>query len=153
MDLDGPGRDVQVGRKSPYPEEFRKDAVALYRAAAGRRTYAAVAADLGVTAESLRTWVRKDEAQAAPEHSGTGGGTVEELVRLRAENDQPRDAAQLDTRSRSGPPRGRRAEVSAERPTPLEAELAAARKRIRELEEEREILRKAAKYFAGETRW
>jgi transposase len=33
MDLDGTGRDVQVGRKSPYPEEFRKDAVAFYRAA------------------------------------------------------------------------------------------------------------------------
>ncbi|MFJ5720449.1 hypothetical protein [Streptomyces sp. NPDC093149] len=26
MDLDGPERDVQVGRKPPYPEEFRKDA-------------------------------------------------------------------------------------------------------------------------------
>ncbi len=37
------------------PEEFRKDAVALYRAAVGKRTYAAVAADLGITAESLRT--------------------------------------------------------------------------------------------------
>lgn len=56
-----------MGRKSPYPEEFRKDAVALYRAAAGKRTYAGVAADLGITAESLRTWVRKDETQAAPE--------------------------------------------------------------------------------------
>ena len=66
MDLDGPGRDVQVGRRSPYPEEFRKDVVALYLAVAGKRTYAAVAADLGITVESLRTWVRKDEAQAAP---------------------------------------------------------------------------------------
>ncbi|MGW6263047.1 transposase [Streptomyces sp. NPDC055085] len=41
-------------------------------------------------------------------------------------------------------PRGHRAQVRAELPTPVETELAAARERIRELEEEREILRKAA---------
>ncbi|GHI10083.1 hypothetical protein Scel_84040 [Streptomyces cellostaticus] len=74
MDLEGPESYVQVGRQSPYPEEFRKDAVALYRAAGGKRTYAAVAAELGITGETLRTWVRKDTAQHTSENRVGGAG-------------------------------------------------------------------------------
>ncbi|MGW5442837.1 transposase [Streptomyces asiaticus] len=58
-----------MGRKSPYPVEFRNDAVALYRAAGGKRTYAAVAADVGVTGEALRSWVRQADEQAGRDHS------------------------------------------------------------------------------------
>ncbi|MDH6289741.1 transposase [Rhodococcus opacus] len=64
-----------MGRQSLYTEEFRKDAIALYRAADGQRTYAAVAADLGISGETLRTWVRKDTARnGRPEARSTAGG-------------------------------------------------------------------------------
>ncbi|MFI8294194.1 IS3 family transposase [Streptomyces sp. NPDC085614] len=75
-----------MGRKSPYPMEFRNDAVALFRAAGGRRTYAAVAADVGVTGETLRSWVRQADEQAGRARGGeVAEGRDEELVRLRAE--------------------------------------------------------------------
>jgi transposase len=116
MDLDGPGRDVQVGRRSPYPEEFRRDAIALYRVSGGKRTYAAVAADLGITGETLRTWVRKDTGWPSPKPpGGSTSSPAEEPARLRAENQRL-----------------------------LKAE--------REWQLEREILRRAAAYFAREVK-
>lgn len=116
MDLADPREGVLVGRKSPYPAEFRNDAVALYRAAGGKRTYAAVAADVGVTGETLRSWVRQADEHAGHGHSRgeqSVEGRDEELARLRAENGRLRKAE-------------------------------------KEWELEREILRRAAAYFAKE---
>jgi transposase len=120
MDLGGPREGVLVGRRSPYPEEFRNDAVALFRAAAGRRTYAAVASDVGVTGETLRSWVRQADEQA-----GRVGG-------------RGRDSEAAESRD--------------EELVRLRAELGRLRKAEKEWELEREILRRAAQYFAKEMR-
>jgi transposase len=96
-----------------YPPEFRAEAVALYRSRPGV-TIRSVAEDLGVNHETLRNWIRLDDAQRAGAPAST---------------------------------------ASAPAPASPEDENAALRKRVRELEEERDILRKAARYFATETRW
>ncbi|WP_405887430.1 transposase [Streptomyces sp. NBC_01136] len=54
-----------MARPSKYSAEFRSDAIALWRASAGRRTFKDVAADLNVNPETLRTWVR--DADGCPE--------------------------------------------------------------------------------------
>jgi transposase-like protein len=43
-----------------YPQQFKADAVALYRSRPGA-TIALIADDLGVNRETLRSWVRADD--------------------------------------------------------------------------------------------
>lgn len=84
----------------------------------GKRTYAAVAADVGVSGETLRSWVRQ-----ADEVAGRGQVRGDE-----AAEDRDEELARL------------------------RAELGRLRKAEKEWELEREILRRAAQYFAKEMR-
>jgi transposase-like protein len=90
----------------PYPESFRADAVALMRRTG--KPIAEVAADLGVSGESLRKWVQQAKIDA-----GEG----------------PPDALTTDERE----------------------ELRRLRRENKTLQMEREILKKAAAFFAKET--
>lgn len=92
-----------MGRPSKYPEEFRTEAVRLVRQSGS--TVAQVARELGINAETLRTWVRADE---------------------------------VETGDRAGLTKAER------------AELTELRRRVKRLEQEKEILGKAAAFFARE---
>ena len=115
-----------MARKT-YSEEFRRQAVELYESTPGA-TFRGIAADLGITRNTLKDWV------AAHGRASTAGMTA---------------STNATTPSRP-----------AARPGSPAAELAALRARVAALEAEntllateREILLRAAKYFAGQTRW
>ena len=71
--------------RPPYPESFRADAVALVQRTG--KPITEVAADLGVSGESLRKWVQQARIDAG---EGPPGALTtderEELRRLRREN-------------------------------------------------------------------
>ncbi len=130
-----------MARKN-YTDEFRRQAVELYRSTPGA-TLRGIAADLGISRHTLNDWVRAlDPATASAATDGA-----------------PTTAGSSRPGRASGPGRGRgmsphdelaalRARIAA-----LEAEKDAFVAEQVKLVTERDILRRAAKYFAGETNW
>ncbi|MEU3091385.1 transposase [Streptomyces massasporeus] len=113
-----------------YSDEFKADAVALYESTPGA-TYKSIAADLGVNRATLREWVLRDRERRGVAAAGpSAGGTP---------------AARAEYAASSADPDGRIRQ--------LEARVAELEASERKLATERDILRKAAKYFAGETNW
>lgn len=112
-----------------YSDEFKADAVALYESTPGA-TYKSIAADLGINRNTLRNWVLRDR-----EGRGAGPATARD-TRTAARPTQVLPSAEPDERIRQ-----------------LEARVAELEASERKLATERDVLRKAAKYFAGETNW
>ncbi|MET7298229.1 transposase [Embleya sp. NPDC005575] len=98
--------EASMRSASKYTDEFKREAVARFHATIGVRTFASVAAELGINHETLRGWVRL--AEATDGHDDPAGSPVD-----RAELDRLRHQVSL-------------------------------------LERERDLLRRAAQYFARE---
>ena len=99
-----------MGRPSKYTEEFRRDAVDLVRSSG--RPINQVARELGMSHETLRNWVRKEDQPtrlAGAASTGDGLSVADKAT-----------------------------------------EIARLRREVAELRQEKEILRRAAAYFAKE---
>lgn len=69
--------------KPPYPPEFRREAVELARTSG--KPIAQVARDLGVSGQTLHTWIKQADVDAG-KREGLSTEEREELRRLRREN-------------------------------------------------------------------
>ena len=89
----------------PYPPEFRREAVRLVETSG--RSIPQIAAELGVSGELLRNWLRQEQLDRGERDDGLTSDDQEELRKLR--------------------------------------------RQVRELEQEREILKRAVTFFVRET--
>lgn len=96
------------------------------------------------------------KADAVALYRSRPGATIAQIAAdLGVNSETLRNWIRVDDRQRGTTPAARpTGRPAADDPVDAAAtENAALRRRVRELEEERDILRKAARYFAGETRW
>jgi transposase len=122
--------DPEEARRPPmamkdYSDGFKADAVALYESTPGA-TYKSIAADLGVNRATLRVWVLREQERRGVTAAAARPGAGPREATLPADPD--------------------------ERVRQLEARVAELEASERKLATERDILRKAAKHFAGENR-
>src|SRR3954447_20694015 len=122
-----------------YTQEFRRQAVDLYRSTPGA-TLRGVAADLGISRHTLQVWVHA----LGPNLTSPASEPLSEPLSEAAVR-QGRQAG------RPGSAEAELAELRA-RVAALETENAELLVEQTKLATERDILRQAAKYFAGETR-
>ena len=120
-----------MARKN-YSEEFRRQAVDLYESTPGA-TVRGIAEDLGIVRGTLRHWL---EAYGSGMKTAVDGTLTSSPLQ-----------------SKTGTPEPGKDETLEQRVARLEAENAVLRAETTKLTTEREILQRAAKYFAGETRW
>ena len=122
-----------MARKN-YSEEFRRQAVELYESTPGA-TVRGIAEDLGIVRGTLRHWLGAH---------GTGKKTA---------TDGTLTSSPLQPKPPTASPSGHADERPQETILRLEARVAELEVNEKKLSTEREILQRAAKYFAGETRW
>ncbi|GAA1651649.1 hypothetical protein GCM10009790_35900 [Georgenia ruanii] len=123
-----------MARKN-YSDEFRRQAVDLYESTPGA-TVRGIADDLGVERGTLRHWLGL---------YGTGKKTAADGT----PTSSPLKAQAPPAPSASAAPD----ETDGQRIARLEARVSELEAERTKLTTEREILRSAAKYFAGETNW
>ncbi|MDC2952391.1 IS3 family transposase [Streptomyces heilongjiangensis] len=105
-----------------YSPEFKADAVALYLSDPSH-TFEGIGKDLGISRETLRNWVRAERARH-------GGGSTTSTSTEKNTVDSPPTAEELQAENEA-----------------LRQELATVRKENQKLATERDILRKATKFF------
>jgi Transposase. len=87
------GRTAQMSRPSKYSPEFRERAVRLARES--QSSISQTARDLGMHPETLRIWVRQDEADDGSRADRLASAEREELTSLRRENRELRRANEI----------------------------------------------------------
>jgi transposase len=126
-----------MARKN-YSEEFRRQAVDLYESTPGA-TVRGIADDLGIERGTLRHWL---------ERNGTGKKTAADGTLTRSPLSS-RSSTWSGTAGADAPV----SETPEQQAARLQARVAQLEAENAKLTTEREILRSAAKCFAGETNW